>query len=307
MNRYKYVSNSDLTADKYNVDVFLWNYSSNNMSRLYPSDINYDVEFRITDSAGEQFVADNAQTGKKASSYIGEKTVEIYKEVTENNVTTQELVGTFGIDNYSSVLSVTNEKLVKRNDNKATSKTYTFKYSGNWDLDSNIDSDVCIQMIAAPKSAHTDLSTISAVIGLKKYVSNTQNDGWVYSLSEERNTTSKPSDYDGYNLVLTGSGSATITIQWDPSHIAVNKTFYESSTRFAEVENISDVTGSTWKQIVINADASNYTTNQNRNRYVIQLYKVAGDFTPDNWSFISHLDEQTSTVTNGSYINVTVS
>ena len=130
-------------------------------------------------------------------------------------------------------------------------------------------------MIAEPykggdATKYTDLTKIGAVIGLRKNKSGETN-GWRANLSESGTTV----NFDGYNLVVTGSGKAVIEIRWNSDKLVCNPYFYNNTIYAFETNEV--VKDQNSNKITINADSSV------RNIYTIQFYK--NNVEPDNWNF----------------------
>ncbi len=257
-------------AAPYNVDVYLWNYSLNNLSKWYPTDIDYKMTFRMTDLSGESLSSDA----------VGARTVQIIKKSGDSETSVVSL--------SSSVISYTtpeDEKETLVHDSAQSAEDhYILRFSGNWDLDN--DTEICVQVIAAPDNGgdttrYKDLAALGAVIGLRKN-NGGDTSGWQAYLAEQ-SANLAVENCDGYNLTVTGSGKAKITIKWDPSKLACNKYFYNGTIySFGSGEIVYTANPA---QIVINADTGS-TTNDYRNRYDIQFYKKSTE--SSDWSFFKN-------------------
>ena len=109
---------------------------------------------------------------------------------------------------------------------------------------------------------NSGISTLSSIISISR--GRSVETGWHGSLQEETNK-----DYDGYNLIIEGSGSGTIDICWDDTRFAMNPAFvilYGSSGEkiLSDEENDSQVG---WKKRTLTVNSI-----QN-NRYVVQFFK----------------------------------
>lgn len=88
--------------------------------------------------------------------------------------------------------------------------------------------------------------------------------GWHGSLQETVST-----DYDGYNLIVEGSGAGTIDIVWDKSKFTLNPVFVEKygSLGTGILDDEETVLGQTVKRtLTVNSATGD-------NRYVVQFYK----------------------------------
>ena len=246
--------------------LYIWNYNTSDIERRYPEDINYTLNVTLTDQSGTPLSAQTSVPGNI--------------EITDPSGTKITLDG----NNRSG--SFSNQKLIASE--SAAQNRYTISFSEGWDIDAN--ENICVQIKAVPTTrnsgeTYSDLAVISGVVGLKTTSSAISN-GWKASISEQpqdgTTTTPAPSAFDGYNLVLTGSGSATIVVKWDTSKLDLNRYFIDEDNRVYNFENGEVVLGETdasgWRTMTIYAD----TARENRNRYTIQLYKT-GTQEPESW------------------------
>ncbi len=258
----------------YDVDVLLWNYNEQDETNRYDRNINYRVEAVLTDSSGNALSAAD----------LGSQTITIVSNQTD--VTMIVLSKTHLSDTISPQTLV-------HSDSSSTENSYTVKFSSGWDLENDID--ICVELRAVPtvddsNNAYSDLSTLGRIIGIRQSRI-TGTNGWKASLNEKTESNS-PTGFDAYNLVFTGSGSATITVSWDVSKIAVNKNFYAPTNNvfgFVSGEVVDGGTTDGWHTVTINADTGS-TIQSNRNRYSLQLYKLGelDDSTyPQGWNFYS--------------------
>lgn len=265
-------------SSTYDVGVYLWNYSAKDPLDWYRNTINYTLSFQLTDKQG---------TALSAGDLNARNSVQIYKG------NSPLMDGSDPVVLSSSKLSYTlTESLAGA---YSDSDMYTLKYNSNWDLDN--DEDICVKVIAepTPASSYKDIFKLAAIIGMKE-TPIPQSVGWRAYLSEHISSEDARGVqyYDGYNLVLSGSGKADIVITWDSSKIELNKYFYDgtySVYTFADdnKEIVLPITESgTLKTLVIHADTGSTETNHSRsNRYNIQVYKIGEDFDPSDWSFFA--------------------
>lgn len=267
-----------LSGMNYDVKLFLWNYDRMNLSRWYSTDIDYDMTFKLVKKDGTALTAEELDTQAITILKDGVTITTLDKNNLEYN-------------GYSDTLAYSPSSVSENG--------YIVRFPGDWDFSAN--EDVCVQIIATPNSngedKYRDISELGAIIGLKQLQS-MGTSGWEVYLNELRNNSSSiPSDFDGYNLVISGSGVADIVLRIDTNYLSFNRYFYDetfSVWNFTDGEvtyTPPDANGIA--KLVIKANSS---TNRNtgadkdtnpeyRNRYNIQLYKKAGD--PLDWSFIS--------------------
>ena len=124
-----------------------------------------------------------------------------------------------------------------------------------------------IRVTATPteesRERNSGVSTLTSIISISQ--GRTVESGWHGSLQE-----SNANDYDGYNLVVEGSGEGTIDIVWDNSKFTMNPVFVEQHGGVGgNLGDAVDVSGSPgWKKRTLSVDSSS-----GENRYVIQFFK----------------------------------
>ena len=114
------------------------------------------------------------------------------------------------------------------------------------------------------------VSNLAGVISISQ--GRTVETGWHGSLQELSTT-----DYDGYNLIIEGSGAGTIDILWDNTKFIMNPVFVEQYGGVGgNLSGESDVSGQTgWKKRTLTVNSAT-----GDNRYVVQFYKVvSGTYT----------------------------
>ncbi len=284
------LSDDEKPSGTYDVNLYLWNYSLSNITKFYPIPIDYNLTLKFTNASGTPL----------SSGEINGRSVSLYKENDDTPLLTLNSTTA-----ATTVNSENNELLqtIGNNTSESDEVHYVLQFSGaNWNLEN--DTDICVQIKAEPynggdDSKYQDLSTISAVIGLKESVDLGQS-AWEAHLAEKQ-ANCDITKCDAFNLVTTGSGKAVITIKWDTTKLTCNKYFYnntiydfgtynidvdeETTTTINEVDSTGITNNSNIATLVINADAANEVTNF-RNRYDIQFYKV-GITLPANWNFFA--------------------
>lgn len=251
------------TAEPYDVDVYLWNYSLGNLSKWYPADIVYNVAFTLTDLSGTPLSADD----------VGTKTVKIIKDGSD-----------LGSLSGSQLSFTPSAQTLEYDPSQSAQDHYILRFSGDWDLDN--DTEICVKMVADPYNGgddtkYKDLTSLGAVIGLRKN-SITETSGWQAYLAEASDGLPVES-CDAYNLIVTGSGKAKITIKWDPEKLACNRNFYNNTIYSFGSGEIDHTDGTA--QIIINADTGS-AANDYRNRYDLQFYKKESE--PSDWDFFKN-------------------
>ncbi len=283
---------AQLTAEQinngytYDELVKLWNYDRSNPMKAYPENITYDIMFKLVDTAGTALTAEQLN-GRSIVILKGNE------EVTTLNSTNLDY-------SHSSTLTYSSSG--------TSEDSYTVRFPGNWNF--TADDGICVQIVATPNNGgnterYADLTELGAIIGLKQLQS-MGSSGWNVYLNESRISGDfSPPDCDAYNLVVTGSGAANITLKINTNYLTFNKYFYDSTLR---VKNFT-----TGEVVYTEPDANgivtiliraNSSTNRNtgadaatnpeyRNRYDIQLYKklsetsASGAGDPADWTFFA--------------------
>lgn len=115
------------------------------------------------------------------------------------------------------------------------------------------------------------VSNLASVISISQ--GRTVETGWHGSLQETMITT----DYDGYNLIIEGSGAGSIDILWDSSKFTMNPVFVSQyGGTGGKLTGESAVSGKPgWVMRTLTVDSAT-----GDNRYVVQFYKkVSGTYT----------------------------
>ncbi len=122
--------------------------------------------------------------------------------------------------------------------------------------------DLFVRVTATPTAESVQLngtlSTLSCVISISK--GRTVETGWHGSLDE-----SNTSNYDGYNLVIEGSGTGTIDIQWDSYEFSINPAFLQINS--AKLGTVTNMETDGWKTVTLTVNSTE------QNRYLVQFYK----------------------------------
>lgn len=274
---------SELTdkTQTYPVVIYLWNYNLTNPAKWYSEDIDYSITFTLTDSEGTALSEEE----------IGSRTVIVCDK---NDDTIATLNG--------STLSYSETNQLEYFPAIATEGQYTLKYWGRWDLAN--DTDICVKVDVqlengGDSAKYQDLSPLGGIIGLRQSLSR-ESAGWRAYISEQADGKSVGS-CDGYNMIVTGSGAAEITIKWDTRFLGCNKNFYLNNSIYSfgtyadstrEVSYTGPEEGSNIATLVIKADTASAVTS-NRNRYDIQFYKT-GTAEPTSWGFITNTESSLS-------------
>ena len=138
----------------------------------------------------------------------------------------------------------------------------------NFDKSQLTSSNVFMKLEAVPTDP-SDLPTLSAIIGVsdvKPYSAS-----WTGQFTDN---TPQPSDLDGFNYRLSGSGAGTITLSWDTKYIEISKWFLEENSSILTYGKGSSPVAS----IELKVDSSK------QNQYDIQFYRKQAPDQSESWS-----------------------
>ncbi|MBR4626632.1 MAG: hypothetical protein IKO47_02845 [Ruminococcus sp.] len=239
------------------IDFHIYNFSSKDNTRWYPGEIYYTVEAKLVNNDGtainEADFAANSYGIKKGTS--GE--TDYFSSYNEIKTLSGNFTGTASDSSQIFTLFLPASQIEKPADEK-----------------------VYIELTATPFSdpGHTtrinELDILKARLSLTSEAKNIKAKGWSAVFTEQdANIT-----YDGFNLVISGSGKSNIIICYDSSRIEISKYFTDdhpsgenSEFRYENGKYnanglISESGTTTWKSILIGADSDIAS------RYDIQVY-----------------------------------
>ena len=141
-------------------------------------------------------------------------------------------------------------------------------YKDSFDIcfdSSEVEKDIpnlFIRVTATPTDESVQLNggvpTISSIISISK--GRTVETGWHGNHDE-----SSTNDYDGYNLIIEGSGSGKLDILWGTNEFTINPAFL---TIYSDkLTQVADAATSGWKTVTLTVNSTE------DNRYVVQFYK----------------------------------
>jgi hypothetical protein len=284
----------------YDVSVRIWNYDSSNptffydldditynlTAQLYKKDTNDHMQL-ITDpnvlsGVNIYIKKDGAATGFTAF-LPGTSEANATASVTENAGATNQYtysIATAGVDTTNgSKVTFTGLKLFKagRDENKIVLR---FPKSMRTSEDK-----IYVKLTASLDGTYSGIDDrLWAYISIKEE-SEKLSQGWSGDFSEKVNT----QNYDGFNYVISGNGSAKIKFKWLDAKFEINPFFISKYGN--DLENIGSGkigTDGVWKYIIINANSETtydltdpdtpVVARQGIGRYDIQLYmKDAAD------------------------------
>ncbi|MEE3415388.1 MAG: hypothetical protein VZR53_08460 [Prevotella sp.] len=203
------------------------------------------------------------------------KTTEQYEKVTETQLNDGNQPKTFYVQKKMDNNEIINTDTQHDLNTGSFEYTYTGEtltggetYKDSFDIcfDSvEVEKDIpelFIRVTAVPNDESVQLNsgvpTLSSIISISK--GRTVETGWHGSLNE-----SNINDYDGYNLVIEGSGSGTIDILWDNNEFTINPAFLTINSN--KLTAITDDVSEGWKKTTLTVNSTE------ENRYVVQFYK----------------------------------
>ncbi|MBR3646231.1 MAG: hypothetical protein IKN54_07405 [Lachnospiraceae bacterium] len=249
------------------VPVNIYNYNISNPTKAYQSDLAYTLTLQLVDSTNTPIAHDNPDVAVVEVSTDGVNYNTLSWNSTKNSYYQQ----------YSRVFNTV------ENGNYISDKHVIYiRYPSS--VLAN-DPGIYVEAIAVPTDAKT-FSSISAILGVQAQ-GTTFVRGWGGDFYDDKNYR----DYDAFNYVITGNGTATITLEWCSDYLELNEVNISEYSQDIDLANsnlvgstktIGTVTG-TWKKLVINADDAR-VDGQNvrigRNRYGLQFY-MTGNPTVD--------------------------
>ncbi|SDB40199.1 hypothetical protein SAMN02910317_01997 [Ruminococcaceae bacterium FB2012] len=216
--------------------------------------------------------------------YDGTTFVPLTEEILRNDGVTKKVFKILKVgDNNSEMIGSENDlnsstnhfRCIYENETLPATTSFTDKFKLIFDreefLNDNPEYYICVTATPSNSSAVT-----GTVIELKAYISASKSQNydanWSGSLIEIDN-----SDYDAYNMQVTGSGKGVLEIKWNSQYFSISDMFLmDSANEFVDESNVA-VTGNSailndstanWKKIRLKVDSYN-----KQNKYNIQFFK----------------------------------
>ena len=273
--------------------VRIWNYDSSNPAFFYDDkDITYTVVAQLVKKnagGGYDVLTDaSALTGVSMSIKIDTSGAEFTSFSTTSSLAVTHSAGsgakafdyTVKVD-YDSTngyrVTYTGVKLFKngRDENKFLIR---FPKAMRTSTDK-----IYVKLTASPTPSLSDYKGIKNLGG---YLSVTESkeklsQGWSYGFHDSEGN----SDYDGFNYVISGNGTATITLKWRDDKFEINPYFLSGNSATIDAPTSSTVEGITWKSITIHANSAA------KNRYDIQFYMKDAEHDAYSWSNVKNYVE----------------
>ena len=265
------------------VPISIWNHSETNPQKAYQGEISYTWTMQLVDRDGNIITSSNEDLPDFA---VG------YSSTNDNN----------------SSFSLFSDLVYDSEDGYSVSGSRTFNSQVNGVYvvgehhlyvrfpQSVLTSDpgIYVKVTAVPTDTH-NFSTISAIIGADR-AGEMITRGWTGSFADDLTQ----NDYDAFNYVITGSGSADITLSWRTDKLEMNRinieeygwagsisTIYKDSTGSSEDSGgnayVSEPEGgTTWKvlEFTANSDAVDGEGHPiGLDRYGIQFFMTDDPYT----------------------------
>lgn len=242
------------------ITVDIRNFSKNNSTKWYLSDISYTLLAELTDSSGT-LITNNSLIGDE------EVVVTAVSVDDEKNESETELFRLSSADPDDSIVQI-----LEHSSSESTVQSYKVYFP-------SASSKVCLKLTAAPANTYTDLRTIGAILAVSDK-SSIQSDGWTGDFNDP--TTKTPTEYDAFNYIITGHGDSNkATIKWNSNVVTLNKMYF-SNTFNKDITSATDL-GSGWKQLTIPI-----SDDSNNGQYSFQVFKAGSGFD----TFIANLSEE---------------
>lgn len=234
------------SASEYILSFKIWNYNPADPVKYYNKSLNYTLSAQLVDHNGNA-IAEDALDDRR----IG------WKRGTGEYVYFSTYTGSGYLLSMDGSFAGTMKE----------EHSYQIKFDERMLRDG---SDIYVKVTAVPN--RRELDALSATLGVMLQ-EETLTQGWIGDFNDD--TGLSVARYDGFNYVISGNGTATLTFQWDSSKLAVNP-FFLSDHGLTP----STVGETAWKSVTIAADGATV------NRYDIQLYMTgsAEDYT--DWTAV---------------------
>ena len=275
----------------YEIPIKIWNYDPSNSAKFYSSLLNYDLYAQLVDQDGE-LINTSTFTSKSFAGNIG-----IRKE-SDADPTLFSTAVYNSTDGYKLTLS---------NSFAGTAKDDHVYYLSFPSTMLSNNGGIYVLLTAQPSANNNDLAPLYGIFTVTASTAELKA-GWSGDINDD--TTQPVTNYDGFNYVISGNGTASVTFCWQPEYLEVNslflsnnslttETFYKDSegnstyTVTVEVDGVPTeqkveyeslpTGGTTWKRFRKDVN-SNVVS-----RYDIQLYMTSDDLSDYNtWNKVKN-------------------
>ena len=247
--RIIYTDNGDLPVSG---DVTVCNYAQGNLARLYENDIEYVLSaklVKLSESSGLYVKTD------AAAADVGSHTVKLkFKGGAVVTLSSSNLSHTFS----DSTL-----------DHRVTS---TDVCSVEFDAGFKDAPTLCLYLCAEPTSAQAGVHTLDAVFNVAVNQGGEARNTWEGEFNEDTSSgvPAQP-DYDGFNYVVSGTGSGSVTLEWNNTKLRISQVFLEE-------QGLTPAVSGTTSSVTFAVDSDV------QNRYDLQFYYADGTTGFASWS-----------------------
>ena len=267
---------SEPEGDYCELPVRIWNYDASNPAIFYDDkDITYTlVALLVKKNAagtGYDVITDASALSGMTMSIKKDQTDSSFTNFSSTSAAATTISVSSGDDAYDYTVKVdydstngyrvtyTGVKLLKsgRDENK-----YLIRFPKSMRTSTN---KIYVRLTASPTPSLSSYKGIKKLSGVLSVTESKEklSQGWSYGFNDSEGN----SDYDGFNYVISGNGTATITLKWRDDKFEINPYFLSSNiATIPGAVTSSTVGGITWKSITINANSEVI------NRYDIQFY-----------------------------------
>ncbi len=240
--RFFYTSQLELGATG---TVSVCNYPQGDPGKYYEKNIIYRLTAKIVKVTENNGVVSKADA---TASQVGDMTVTLtFKGGTPVTLSSSNLSNDFGTSTLSCLSAATD----------------LLDVSFSADFNDNAEG-LCLYVCATPEPPLPNINTIDAVIIPTLSVQEAKNN-WEGSFNE--NTSNPISGYDGFNYVISGTGTGTCTLKWRSDKLKISQVFLNE---ISGTEGTETIGGNTWNTLEFDVDSDLV------NRYDLQFYFCDG-------------------------------
>lgn len=231
-------------------EIYIYNYDRTDTGEPYPETINYKLSVALINENDETL------TETQAENLLGNVELLLYGYT--NNVKDSEPLDSFG------------KKLTSKDYNMSLVPGTGTYLSDHFTLTipSGAIDKAYLKITAQPNppESYPGLSALSGVFSVQTQTISLSS-GWTGEFST--NSSNLPKNYDGFNYVITGSGSETKRLSWDASLVTPNKQEMLELFSISDISSASTDSATGYKYFDIPL-----TSATNGGRYDIQFYIV---------------------------------
>ncbi|MBQ7700662.1 MAG: hypothetical protein IJT49_10035 [Clostridia bacterium] len=231
--------------------VTLCNYQQGMQTLPFPDEFTYTLTARLVKYNETSVPPDYVEVN---SSYISvlESSSQYSYTVTVNNGTSSTTLGSS--TNVSGTFSGSFAKNQQTGKMEGHTDSYTISFSTDFITDPQ---NLYLELIAEPPS-NSPLPVLRGIIKPELRAAGASN-LWTGTFRDDKNVA--PNSYDGYNYLITGTGSGTVTVTWNSTKVVLSEVSKNTLLSIPEARQIGD-------SITFPVDSDD------ESRYDLQFYKV---------------------------------